>query len=144
MPSKNTKKKLKQAQQNQRPQKEKEEAVLVQDVATENVEEKSSVLTEQIVAQEETKQENQQVEEKKENAKEDNKKDKKKKKKGEGRFKRKTKEVFSELKKVTWPTFGQVVKKTATVLVVVIAFGLALLGIDTVLELAYDAFFGSL
>ena len=35
---------------------------------------------------------------------------------------RKLKEVFSELKKVTWPTFGKVVKATGVVLVVVVIF----------------------
>lgn len=35
---------------------------------------------------------------------------------------RKAKEVFAELKKVTWPTFGKVVKTTGIVLVVVAAF----------------------
>ena len=34
----------------------------------------------------------------------------------------KIKEVFSELKKVTWPSFGKVVKSTGAVLAVVIAF----------------------
>ncbi|MBQ9081342.1 MAG: preprotein translocase subunit SecE [Clostridia bacterium] len=38
------------------------------------------------------------------------------------RFGRKVKEIFSELKKVTWPSFGKVVKTTAVVLVVVAAF----------------------
>ena len=38
------------------------------------------------------------------------------------RMGRKIKEVFSELKKVTWPSFGKVVKTTGAVLAVVIAF----------------------
>lgn len=38
------------------------------------------------------------------------------------RIARKCKEVFAELKKVTWPTFGKVVKTTSIVLVVVAAF----------------------
>ena len=38
------------------------------------------------------------------------------------RMGRKLKEVFSELKKVTWPLFGKVVKSTGAVLAVVIAF----------------------
>ena len=38
------------------------------------------------------------------------------------RMGRKLKEVFSELKKVTWPSFGKVVKSTGAVLAVVIAF----------------------
>lgn len=35
---------------------------------------------------------------------------------------RKFKEMFSELGKVTWPTFGKVVKNTGIVLVVIIIF----------------------
>ena len=38
------------------------------------------------------------------------------------RMGRKLKEVFSELKKVTWPTFGKVIKATGGVIVVVAAF----------------------
>ena len=38
------------------------------------------------------------------------------------RMGRKLKEVFSELKKVTWPTFGKVVKATGVVIVVVVIF----------------------
>lgn len=38
------------------------------------------------------------------------------------RMGRKIKEVFSELKKVTWPSFGKVVKTTCVVLVIVLAF----------------------
>jgi preprotein translocase subunit SecE len=35
---------------------------------------------------------------------------------------RKFKEVFSELKKVTWPSFGKIVKTTGVVLAVVLFF----------------------
>ena len=38
------------------------------------------------------------------------------------RMGKKFKETFSELKRVTWPTFPKVVKATCVVLVVVIAF----------------------
>ena len=38
------------------------------------------------------------------------------------RMGRKLKETFSELKRVTWPTFPKVVKATCVVLVVVITF----------------------
>ena len=44
------------------------------------------------------------------------------------RFGRKMKEVFSELKKVTWPTFPKVIKNTGVVLAVV--FLLVITGID--------------
>ncbi len=38
------------------------------------------------------------------------------------RIGRKFREVFSELKKVTWPSFGKVVKSTGVVLAVVVSF----------------------
>lgn len=60
-----------------------------------------------------------------------NKKDKKPKEKG--KFKRKTRETISELKKVTWPSFGEVCKKTGIVLAVVVVFGLVLFGLDALL-----------
>ena len=57
-------------------------------------------------------------------------KNKKKDKKEKGKLKRKAKETFSELKKVTWPSFGEVCKKTGVVLVVVLVFAVVLFGID--------------
>jgi preprotein translocase subunit SecE len=45
------------------------------------------------------------------------------------------KEIFSELKKVQWPTFGKACKQTGTVLVVVSIFMLAVLGIDSLVSL---------
>lgn len=38
------------------------------------------------------------------------------------RMGRKLKEVFSELKKVTWPSFGKVMKSTGIVLTVIVSF----------------------
>ena len=38
------------------------------------------------------------------------------------RMGKKIKEVFSELKKVTWPTFGKVIKQTFVVIGVVLVF----------------------
>ncbi|MCI8369595.1 MAG: preprotein translocase subunit SecE [Clostridia bacterium] len=46
------------------------------------------------------------------------------------RMGRKLKEVFSELKRVTWPTFPKVVRGTCVVLVVVIAFIVIVTGIN--------------
>ncbi len=51
---------------------------------------------------------------------------------------KKVKETTSELKKVTWPTFGTVVKKTGVVLTVVIVFGLVLFGIDRLLAWLFE------
>ncbi len=48
--------------------------------------------------------------------------------------KNKTKETVAELKKVTWPTFGKVVKNTLIVLGIVIAFTVVLFCIDRILS----------
>ena len=46
------------------------------------------------------------------------------------RFGRKVKEIFSELKKVNWPSFGKVVKTTGVVLVLVLAFAVVFTAIN--------------
>ena len=46
------------------------------------------------------------------------------------RMGRKLKETFSELKRVTWPTFPKVVKSTCVVLVVVVIFLVVVTGIN--------------
>ena len=55
------------------------------------------------------------------------------------RMGRKIKEVFSELKKVTWPSFGKVVKATGVVISVVVIFLIIFtainFGLSTLLEL---------
>ena len=66
----------------------------------------------------------------KKNDKKNVKNTKKKDVKEKGKFKRKAKETFSELKKVTWPTFGEVCKKTGVVLVVVLIFAVVIFGMD--------------
>ena len=71
--------------------------------------------------------------------KEDNKKSDKKVKKSKkpGFFKRigaKIKDIFSELKKVNWPTFGKVVKETGIVLAVVLVFLVVITAFDFGLE----------
>ena len=43
------------------------------------------------------------------------------------------KETISELKKVSWPSFGKACKQTGTVLAVVAVFMLVILGIDSLL-----------
>ena len=50
------------------------------------------------------------------------------------RMGRKLKEVFSELKRVTWPTFPKVVKSTCVVLVVVLVFLVVITGINQGLQ----------
>ncbi|MCH5159202.1 MAG: preprotein translocase subunit SecE [Clostridiales bacterium] len=57
-----------------------------------------------------------------------------KKKKEPGKVGRWFKDFFSELKKVTWPSFSKVLKQTGTVLLVTVIFLLVLM--------AFDALFG--
>ncbi len=45
-----------------------------------------------------------------------------KKAKKKGGFGKKVKDVFSEIKLVSWPTFGKIVKQTGIVILVVVAF----------------------
>ncbi len=57
-----------------------------------------------------------------------------KKSKGPGLFKRlgaKCKDVFSELKKVSWPTFAKVLKQTGIVLAVVLVFLVVITAFDS-------------
>lgn len=75
--------------------------------------------------------------------KEEKKSEKKvKKNKKPGFFKRigsKIKDIFSELKKVSWPTFGKVLKETGIVLAVVLVFLVVItafdFGLDELLKL---------
>ena len=50
------------------------------------------------------------------------------------RMGKKIKEVFSELKRVTWPTFPKVVKATCVVLVVVLIFTVVVTAINQGLQ----------
>lgn len=100
-----------------------EEADKAEVEKAETVEEKKDAKTDKTA-------EKSKVEEKKKQ-KDKNKKGKKKEnKKG---LVKKTKETASELKKVTWPTFGDVVKKTGIVIAFVVIFGLLIFGVDTLL-----------
>ena len=73
-------------------------------------------------------------EEKVSKAKEEKKADKSKKKKSKdkkpSKMAKRLKETSSELKKVTWPKFGTVVKQTGVVLLVTAMFLLVVFGID--------------
>ncbi len=64
-----------------------------------------------------------------------------KKEKKPGLFK-KIKDSWSELKKVTWPTFGSVVKKTGVVILVVLLFTAVLFGIEYGLGSLYNLLLG--
>ncbi len=70
------------------------------------------------------------------NAKGNNKKEKGKKE--PGRIRRWFKDFFSELKKVTWPSFSKVLKQTGVVLLVVVVFLLVLMGFDALLKLFHE------
>jgi len=48
------------------------------------------------------------------------------------------KEIISELKKVSWPTFAKVMAETGVVLVVVLFFLLVILGFDTLLAYLFS------
>ncbi len=61
----------------------------------------------------------------------------KKKEKGPNKIVTKTKETWSELKKVSWPSFKTVCKNTGIVISVVIIFTLVLFGIDRLLSFLY-------
>lgn len=54
------------------------------------------------------------------------------------RMGKKLKETFSELKRVTWPTFPKVVKATCVVLVVVVIFTVVVTGINYGLNALLD------
>ncbi len=62
---------------------------------------------------------------------------KEKKKKEPGRVKRWFKDFFSELKKVTWPSFSKVLKQTGIVLLVTVCFLLVLMAFDSLFGLLY-------
>ncbi len=68
--------------------------------------------------------------------KKQNKKDKKDKKyKEPGKIRKSLKESASELKRVSWPSFGKVVKQTGVVIAVILFFTLVIFGIDQLLSL---------
>lgn len=77
---------------------------------------------------------------KKDNKKED-KKPKKDKKEKKG-LKRRSKETVSELKKVVWPKFPEVVKKTGVVIAVVLIFAVVLLCLDLLFGFLSSALMG--
>lgn len=54
------------------------------------------------------------------------------------RMGRKLKETFSELKRVTWPTFPKVVKGTCVVLVIVVVFTAIVTGINYGLQALFN------
>ena len=71
-------------------------------------------------------------------------KNKSKKRKEPGKVRRWFKDFFSELKKVTWPSFMQVLKQTGTVLLVTVCFLLVVLAFDSLLGFLYTQLLGGL
>ena len=78
--------------------------------------------------------------EKEEKQKDKDKSKKAKKKKERQGLGKKIKDTTGELKKVSWPGFKEVVKKTGVVFAVVIFFGAILLGFDFLMSLLYKLF----
>lgn len=97
----------------------------------ENADQKQDEISEGVVAKEEKKTDKKAKEQK--DNKKDGKKNSKKKKEKKGGLVKKTKETASELKKVTWPSFGDVVKKTGVVVAFVLLFGIFIFGVNTLL-----------
>ena len=71
-------------------------------------------------------------------------KNKGKKRKEPGKVRRWFKDFFSELKKVTWPSFTKVLKQTGTVLLVTVCFLLVVLAFDSLLGFLYEQLLGGL
>ena len=55
---------------------------------------------------------------------------------------KKLKETFSELKRVTWPTFPKIVKSTCVVLAVVVVFLVVVTGINSGLQALFNLMSG--
>ena len=77
------------------------------------------------------------------NKKDDKSKKSKKEKKDRKGLKRRTKETVSELKKVVWPKFPEVVKRTGVVLAFVVIFAVVLLGLDLLFGFLSSALMGN-
>ena len=105
------------------------------DVAIEEKDDKTS----DIALAEEKENSKEKDKQQKDNKPNDKVKDKKNKKvKKQSKTAKRIKETTSELKKVTWPSFGIVVKKTGVVLAVVIIFAVVLFGIDRLLSWLFE------
>ena len=85
----------------------------------------------EIIEPDKVKKTEKQVDTKKSSKKSKDKKDRK-------TMKKRFSEIFSELKKVSWPSFTTVVKSTCVVIVVVLICTLFLFGVDKLLSLLYD------
>ncbi len=77
-----------------------------------------------------SKEKSAEIEEKRGKEPEKKKQDKNKKPNVFVRMGRKLKETFSELKRVSWPTFGKALKATGVVLAIVLAFTIIVAGVN--------------
>lgn len=111
----------------------KKNQVVAGEPVVENAEQINNVEEQKVEQVVEEKQEVSVKGQKEEPKKESNKKKKSKKDKKPSKVVRMFKETGSELKKVTWPTFKETVKRTGVVLGVVIFFGLILFAFDYIL-----------
>ena len=94
---------------------------------------KEEVISEEVVAEEVAP-----VKAQPEKATKEKVKNTKKKEKKPNVLVKKVKETGSELKKVSWPNFSTVVKKTGVVIAVVIIFTAVIFGIDRLLSFLFD------
>ena len=96
-------------------------------------------MTENVVEQPQVKPEEQKTPKKEKLKAEQTKlKNKKQKEQKQSKLGKHIKATASELKKVAWPTFGSVIKKTGIVLAVVLIFAVVLFGIDRLLSWLFD------
>lgn len=124
----------------------KNEELEVQNLSTDNAEVKTEVKEASVSSQEDKKvlkkAEKERIKAEKENAKlaeksKTSKAQKKQKTEKRSMFKR-LKETSSELKKVSWPSFGKVLKQTGVVILVVTICTLLLFGVDKLFSLIYE------
>lgn len=114
---------------------EPKEEVLIEQAETDT--HADEMVTEEIVQEEKSSSKEEKSKVKNDKNKKEDKKPKKDKKERKG-LKRRTKETVSELKKVTWPKFPEVVKKTGVVIAVVLIFAVILFGLDTLFGFLFN------
>ncbi len=128
------KQKEKEARKAEKARQEAEKEQIAQVTADEVVEQESKV--EQVIAE----QKNAETKEKVKNEKSKDAQKSKKKVKEKGKLGKRVKDTAGELKKVSWPDFKSVVKKTGIVFAVVICFALVLWVFDYGLSWLYKLF----
>ena len=137
----NLQEKIDEAKLNEQKEEEKAVPVVADEVIVEQPTTQQPEPTQEVEAskpeQTEQPKEEQQNKNKQDKEKDNQKKKDQKAKKPKRKFGQRTKETVAELKRVTWPTFGQTVKKTGLVIAVVLFFGVALFAIERLLAWLY-------